>query len=214
MEVLVALHQRLRHAVAGADATDAAVTVGDVYQRYIPYRLVRDELGILEFAAYEHALLRLLAGEGGFLAVRDPQALAEIERELASTNPILGIYRDYPDAPVEITNGGHAGPPPAAAGSSAPAPPGPSPAAPIRSGLAVGDEAAPVGRPEAATSATVSRNACRSCGQPLPAIESLRFCPFCGESQGPQPCVACGTPLEGDWSFCIQCGTPRSGEPA
>ena len=38
----------------------------------------------------------LLSGEGGHLVVRDPQALEEIRRELASTNPILGIYRDYP----------------------------------------------------------------------------------------------------------------------
>lgn len=91
------LFERLRIAL---DRDPAATrgrspTVGDVYQRLIPYRAVRGELGILELAEYEHALLRLLAGERGHLVIEGDVAREELQRELASPNPILGVYRDY-----------------------------------------------------------------------------------------------------------------------
>ena len=80
----------------------AQLTIADLYQRLVPYRAVRSELGILELAEYEHALLRLLAGEGGHLAIDSAEARDDLARELASPNQILGVYRDYPDVAVRL----------------------------------------------------------------------------------------------------------------
>lgn len=207
MDLLASLAERLRSALRSSDAPAEPVTIGDIYQRLIPYRSVRSELGVLEFAAYEHALLRLLAGEGRHVRVQEPRALEEIQRELASVSPILGIYRDYSEAAVEVGYGAAAKSAPSAAGAPAhpnpstptPAPdrPAPTPAAPPPVASAPSPRA-----PYAA--------ACRKCKEPLPPIDSIRFCPYCGENQGPKPCAECGTPIEGGWSFCIRCGSPRS----
>lgn len=78
------------------------LTVEDVYQRHLPYRSVRTELGIVEFAAYERGLLELLAGRGDYLRITDSAARDELGRELDSPNPILGLYRDYAASGVEI----------------------------------------------------------------------------------------------------------------
>lgn len=78
------------------------LTVEEVYQRHLPYRTVRTELGIVEFATYERALLELFAGRGGHLHLTEPRAREELERELDSPNPILGLYRDYAHAGVRL----------------------------------------------------------------------------------------------------------------
>lgn len=102
MDLLDRLHHRLRTALRDGGPGTAAPTVGDVYQRLIPYRAVRGELGIMELADYEHALLRLLAGERGYLELGEERARAEFVAELSSPNPILGVYRDYAAATVRV----------------------------------------------------------------------------------------------------------------
>lgn len=95
------LFERLLASVDG-DGRGGPLTIGDLYQRLIPYRSIRSEIGVMELASYEHGLLRLLGGEGGYLEVEGDTAAEEIRRELASPNPILGIYRDYADVSVRI----------------------------------------------------------------------------------------------------------------
>jgi hypothetical protein len=114
MDLVDRLFERLRIALDRDPAVARAPspTVGDVYQRLIPYRAVRGELGILELAEYEHALLRLLAGERGHMVIEGDVAREELRRELASPNPILGVYRDYSGLRVRLLdrrpNGGAA----------------------------------------------------------------------------------------------------------
>lgn len=196
MDLLDRLHQRLREAADAhpdADGT-SEITVAHLYQQLIPYRSVRGELGVWELAAYEHALLRLLAGERGYLRVEDESVRKELQRELSAPNPILGIYRDYPDAAVTLI---------AAAGAdgegSAPAPP-PPPALP---------ELPRISEQEISTAPS-----CHRCAQPLPGVADLRFCPSCGTDQHEVPCVSCGTPLRPEWNFCIRCGRRRADRPA
>ena len=197
MEILPALIERFRTALATRPANDVSLTIADVYLRLIPYRTVRAELEVLEFAAYEHGLLRLLAGEGDFVEVRDARAREEIQRELASVNPLLGIYRDYADAEVVVVGG-----------AAVPAPP-PEPVEPLVEPSAE-LPAEPSDPAELPAEPSPSSASCRSCGELLPEIEGIRFCPYCGEEQGPVPCRQCGTSLLGEWSFCIRCGTPRA----
>ena len=42
-------------------------TVAEIYQNLVPYRTHRDRIGIEMNGDYEDALIRLLAGEGGYL---------------------------------------------------------------------------------------------------------------------------------------------------
>ncbi|MBA2671397.1 MAG: hypothetical protein H0U67_13580, partial [Gemmatimonadetes bacterium] len=105
MDVLDRLFARLQKALATRSGeADDPLTVADLYQRLIPYRSVRSELGLLELAPYEHALLRLLAGERGLLTIPEPGVVEEIRRELAEPNPILGVYRDYADTEVHLSS--------------------------------------------------------------------------------------------------------------
>jgi hypothetical protein len=208
MDVVDRLHQRLEEAVARDRPLDG-LTVGDLYQQLIPYRAVRTELGLLELAPYEHALLRLLSGERGYLRLEDDDARDEIARELAAPNPILGIYRDY--AGVRVTLGPSDAaplvtpvPPPSSAPPAPPAKAPPAPEPPVERLISAPPEPPVPARPLA----------CRSCHSPLPTDAEVRFCPTCGVDQTLTPCAGCGMPLRAEWNFCIRCGRERGGHPA
>ena len=157
----------------------------------------------------------------GTVQVELPQVQDEFRRELRSTTPILGLYRDYAAVGVRVN--------PRAAATVSTAPP--DPFAQESAVPAGGQETSPVQResaspraaahprpappedpaPQPPASAVGRRVGCRSCRQPLPLSGGMdvRFCPFCGESQQPVPCRECGTSLEPGWSFCVYCGTSR-----
>ena len=102
-ELVERLYRRLLEALSESTAVSpSSLTIADLYQHLIPYRGVRMDLGVLELAQYEHALLRLLAGEGGMVRVLDDDARRELVQELTAPNPILGIYRDYAGVGVEL----------------------------------------------------------------------------------------------------------------
>lgn len=227
-ELVERLFDRLLVAV-GDD--DGPLTIADLYQRLIPYRSIRSEVGVMELAAYEHALLRLLGGEGGRLAVDLESAAAEIRRELASPNPILGIYRDYAEVPVRIVSR-RTGAAPAVDPMAAPPASPTSAAADLGSavtpaeGLVVASievpsstskAGPPAGRelraesgaaPPANAPPAAGPLACSRCDTPLPEVDGARFCPFCGQMREPIPCDNCGTPVHPAWNFCIRCGSP------
>lgn len=113
MDPLDRLYWRLAETLRRAPTAppDQALTVADVYQTLVPYRGVRSDLGLYELAEYEHALLRLLAGERGYVRIEDAEAQAELQRELASPNPILGLYRDYAELRLSVELAAPAAPP-------------------------------------------------------------------------------------------------------
>lgn len=201
---------------------DAQVTVGDLYQHLVPYRLVRSELGFSELAEYEHALLRLLAGERDYVIVERPEVQEELQRELKAPNPILGIYRDY--AAVGVYLNPFASEPSAVDYAALPAP---APAAPatefvrrdaddatVASPAPLKPALAPVGAPAlAGAPVATARRACPGCRTPLPGDREVRFCPFCGKCLTAIPCPECSTMVEPDWRFCATCGWPRDGGP-
>jgi len=77
-------------------------TVAEIYQNLVPYRTHRDQIGVEMNADYEHALLRLLAGEGDYLSIESRTARQEIREELDSPNPNTGLYRDFAAADVRL----------------------------------------------------------------------------------------------------------------
>ncbi len=199
MDLLDRLHDRLSSALEQADPRPARPTIAEIYQQLIPYRAVRDALALDGFAEYEHALLRLLAGERGYARVESDAARTDLQRELASANPILGVYRDHPDACVRLLPGGSAtvAPSTSAEDAAAQMPPETEPRR---------EETPPISVTRA--SAAVTEPAiCARCERTLPDRPDAAYCPFCGAPTGVRHCLACDARVEGGWSFCTRCGS-------
>lgn len=205
MDALDRLFRRVSLAVGRDPAR--ALTIGDLYQEVVPYRLIRGELGFAELAEYEHALLRLLSGEREYLELDRAEAAEEFRRELQAPNPILGIYRDYAEVGVQPNPFAE---PPRPDPTAPPVVAAPRPAAPPA-------EAAldlPPPPSEAAAPAPPRPKPCPGCRAPLPQGRDARFCPFCGKCLVPVPCADCSAMMEPEWSFCATCGSPRGAQGA
>lgn len=74
---------------------DEPLTVAEIYQDLVPYRIARSTVGFAMNADYEHALMRLLAGEGDFVRMDPAEAQRELRRELDTTNPDVTLYRKF-----------------------------------------------------------------------------------------------------------------------
>ena len=207
MDALDRLYRRVSLALARDPGR--AFSVGDLYQEVVPYRLIRGELGFAELAEYEHALLRLLAGEREYLELERPEVADEFRRELQAPNPILGIYRDYAEVGVQpnpfAPQPGDQTAPPAVVVVPAPeATAEPPPGERTDPGAASG---APAPAPPAPP--RPRPKPCPGCRSPLPVDREARFCPFCGKCLVPLPCPDCSAVMEPEWSFCATCGAPR-----
>ncbi len=80
----------------------ASLTVADIYYNLVPFRTRHDELGVESMNEYEQALLRLLAGQGGFLEMESIADLQRVQRHVDSRNPDPGVFRDFLPAGVRI----------------------------------------------------------------------------------------------------------------
>jgi hypothetical protein len=87
------------------DDLERPFTVAEIYQNLVPYGTHRDRIGVAMNGDYEHALLRLLAGEGGYLLLESEHAVSELRRELDSPNPNTGIYREFAALDVRLDPG-------------------------------------------------------------------------------------------------------------
>ncbi|MEX2526190.1 MAG: zinc ribbon domain-containing protein [Gemmatimonadota bacterium] len=74
---------------------DAPFTVAEIYQHLVPYRTHRDAIGVEINGDYEDALLRLLAGEGGYLRLESDPVRKELQDELKRSNPNTGLFREF-----------------------------------------------------------------------------------------------------------------------
>ena len=74
-------------------------TVAEIYQNLVPYGLHRDRIGVEMNGDYEDALLRLLAGEGGYLVLESEAALRRAARDC---NGWLGLHHDLESAAEPI----------------------------------------------------------------------------------------------------------------
>ncbi len=234
--VVTRLHRCLVDAIRqrGEEPDSRPFKVSEVYQDLVPYREVRSSLGVELNADYEHALLRLLGGEGDLIRLEPESARAELRREVESPYPFVGMYRKYSANDVYVHDVTDADAPAAeAARAEAPAAPapaeGPGPAreaAPARpSGYGDPPQAharhehphvqTPVRDPVPRTTEerrppgerVVSTAAeCAFCDQALPVGRRVRYCPWCGSDQKLRPCPRCDEVLDRVWRFCINCG--------
>jgi hypothetical protein len=86
----------------GSDALERPFTVSEIYQDLIPYRTHRDLLGVTMNGDYEHVLLRLLAGEGGFVELESDDARADLLDELDEANPNGAVIRQFAAVDVRL----------------------------------------------------------------------------------------------------------------
>ena len=212
--------------------TSWELTVAEIYQQLVPYRTTRVDLGFAELPEYEHALLRLLAGERDYVSLEIPEVQEELQRELRAPNPILGLYRDYAAVVARLNPAPRsrpAAPPPPVPGDVTADPDAPAPAAPAPPSTPTPlparppmPDATPRGAapeppsmrsaphpPRAAAPAPPRPALCRACRSPLPDGREVRFCPHCGATQRPLPCAGCGELVEPEWKFCVGCGLPQ-----
>jgi hypothetical protein len=76
--------------------------VGDLYSTILPYRLHRRELGVETNQDYEMAMLELLSGARGYLAVED-RMRDELGASLKSPNPDPALVRDFAQSRVALS---------------------------------------------------------------------------------------------------------------
>lgn len=103
-EVLRRFHRALVREIQASnpELLSSPFSVAEIYQNLVPYRTHRDEIGVEMNADYEHALLRLLAGESDYLTIESRTARQEIREELESPNPNTALYRDFAAADVRL----------------------------------------------------------------------------------------------------------------
>jgi hypothetical protein len=213
--LVAALHER------GAAHADQPVTVAEIYQELIPYRGVRERLGFELNADYEHALLRLLAGESELLRLEPTAARDELRQELASPNPYVGLYRKFaacdvwvkiepraqaadsasaaPAVPVITADQplGHPEPDHPAADSAAPAPAATSGQPP-----ATGSAPAATATTDTIAAAPAERRPAQQPATADPGAPSSS-CPFCRQA----------IPAERAVRFCPHCGGDQRSRP-
>jgi len=80
----------------------SAFTVAEIYQNLVPYGSHRDRIGVEMNGDSEDALIRLLAGEGGYLILDSEPALQNLQAELETPNPNTGIYREFAAVDVRL----------------------------------------------------------------------------------------------------------------
>jgi hypothetical protein len=104
MDDLDRLLQRLVQRVRAeyAEYMNRPFEVSELYQNIVPYRHHRRELGIETNQDYELALLRLLAGERGYL-LGEASMQDAVKRELASPNPNTALFREFAAARVSLS---------------------------------------------------------------------------------------------------------------
>jgi len=186
-------------------------TVAEIYQNLVPYGSHRDRIGVQMNGDYEDALLRLLAGEGGYLILESEPALRDLREELRTPNPNTGLYREYAAVDVRLN--------PSILDLAALADFDRAVGEPAEESLPVSDvvteriDVVPPGMDpfEERTEEGSGTPACPWCRAELPARDNLNFCPFCGTDLKVVPCKKCGAELEPSWRFCIACGTEVSG---
>jgi RNA polymerase subunit RPABC4/transcription elongation factor Spt4 len=165
----------------------SAFPIAEVYQSVVPYRTNRAELGLEVHEDYELALMRLLAGERGYV-VGDAGMQQDLSRALDASKL---TYRTYAASLIEISPDAVSRLDEMLRRSGRPITPTVSPTAPPRA---------------AAPTTIVAAGPCGFCGGVLPDGRRITFCPYCGQNVTVKLCPACSAELEVDWSFCPICG--------
>ena len=181
-------------------------TVAEIYQNLVPYGLHRDRIGVEMNGDYEEALLRLLAGEGGYLILESETVLRNLREELESANPNTGVYREYAAVDVRLNSDRLGGQTVISEEVLVDDPILHEPEGDVEAGLLGTAAHESAEEPSETESEGQLQTACRWCRADLPHRGTVNFCPFCGTDVHLVPCPGCGEELEPEWRFCAACG--------
>lgn len=158
-------------------------TLTDLEERLLPFREARREMADSGADAFERAVLRLIAGERGYLQTESELQIA-CTQALASPSPSMSLVRFW--ATTSLTLATRA--------------------------TTVGTErfASPtttdIGERAGELKAEPKSCGCRFCGNRLPDNRRMTFCPHCGMDMTKRHCPACSAELDVNWRFCVTCG--------
>jgi len=235
------LDRLFRHVVNTLGSQDPArlrapFEIAELYQRIVPYRSAKLNLRFDSIEDYEMAILRLLAGERGYVTVQPADIQELLRAETDGVNPYPGAFREYAAAtmtldrkavqqfleqdtayaPPEVRAAAMTELPPA---EDAPSEAAPDEDRPPSSTASTDDATTHEGAREASASGdaglvfqTVDRGPrCPHCDGELPLYRRAVFCPHCGRQLEERKCTRCGGHLEDGWKFCLSCGLPAQG---
>jgi double zinc ribbon protein len=105
MDELTRFARRLvEQLTASKEGVNRAVPIGQIREKILPYRTHRRALMLESVEDYETVLLRLVAGERGFVRTLPPAAAKRCQDELAGANPDLGVLDELADSTIQITS--------------------------------------------------------------------------------------------------------------
>src|SRR5690349_18942942 len=102
MDELDLLFGKLVEALAQDVRLATPFPAADVYERLVPYRSNRSRLRVATHQDYEMTVLRLLAGERGYVRLEPDEIREGFQREVTNVNPDPAIFRNFPDSQVMI----------------------------------------------------------------------------------------------------------------
>ena len=180
------------------DALSRSITVAELYQDIAPYRRMRELAGLELHGDYEHALIRFLAGEGGYALLDPSEAADELGIEAESSDPDLSLYRKFAACDVRLS----LQPPADDDGADTSARPEPPPALPIAELAARAQEEARAAEAETRAAEAAARAAAdaRATRRPVPDApaasveETLRALGGSARPAAPSPSRPAATP--------------------
>ncbi|MDQ8161233.1 MAG: zinc ribbon domain-containing protein [Gemmatimonadota bacterium] len=158
-------------------------TLVDLEERLLPFREARREMADGGADVFERAVLRLIAGERGYLHTEVDLQVACVQA-LASPSPSLSLVRAWGTTSLTLA----------------------APATEIGSERLSSVARSGAARPDLGPGGTTPHCSCRFCGNRLPDNRHMIFCPHCGLDMTKRQCPACSTELDVNWRFCVTCG--------
>ena len=222
------LERFFRRIVTNLAAADARrlrepVPLADIPVSIVPYRTNRRALQVDTSEEYEMVLLRLCAGEGGYVRTDPEQVRQKFEAEARSANPDLEVLHRFEDVSILLR-------PDRVDRALRPIPRRSSHAdLALHSHRLIerhrgdgrgGDGRGGDGRSsdvrgggrrgESRRSDEPAGSQCVYCGGALPD-RPVNFCPHCGQSQVATVCSGCHAEVEPGWRHCVNCGVALRG---
>jgi len=200
------LFERLVEALAREARVAVPLPAADVYERLVPYRSNRARLNVATHQDYEMTVLRLFAGERGYLRLEPNDVREAMQREVTAPNPDPAFFRTFPDARVMVN--GRAAERILLADRAYAPPSAPTDEQEDETPSWTGENPIPLSPVSPVVKAdSPSGNQCEYCGGVLPGSRKVNFCPHCGQPpSGDLKCPACGSEVDVGWAYCISCG--------
>ncbi len=217
------LERFFRRIVSNLAATDARrlrepVPLADIPVSIVPYRTNRRALQVDTSEEYEMVLLRLCAGEGGYVRTDPEQVRQKFEAEARSANPDLEVLHRFEDVTILLRPDRVDRALRPSQRRSTPADPLFTPTASLNDteemveeemveeemveGEIIEEE---IAEEEFAPGEEPAGSQCVYCGGALPD-RPVNFCPHCGQSQVATVCPSCHADVEPGWRHCVNCG--------